>query len=275
MKKKGSKRIPLLSEGILIAILTAIGYACAYYYDKGYKGYYLVPEEFIELNITTIVKVISLTIVISMFLFVLVDSLTIPIRQLKSINRAIAYKVDELLRSSLLLLFMFLFFELNIASILLFLIAVFGEAMILFVLPILQFRRVKGYKEKLEASISWEEETNQSPPNGLTTTILRRLGYKKLKVVFYCLFVLATIPNLSMIGNHNAAKQTEYMIIEGNPNYVVVGTYKDYAIAAELNMENKEINPNYRLIKNENFRARIYNTGKLKVAEPIELFKDK
>jgi hypothetical protein len=106
---------------------------------------------------------------------------------------------------------------------------------------------------------------------GLLYSIRQLLGYKNFRLALYLLLIAATIPNFSLLGKTNANAQTKFMIVEGNPKYIVVGTYKDYAVVAELDTIKKEVIPNYKLIKNEKFHAKLYDVGKLKVAEPETL----
>ncbi|MGV2644345.1 hypothetical protein GNF86_23685, partial [Clostridium perfringens] len=96
-KQENKRKIPFLSEGILLAVLTAVGYAIAYYYEKGYKGYFLIPEDYIELNPTMIIRVIGLTFALGILSFLLINNLTIVIRQTKEKYPVIGYKLDNFL----------------------------------------------------------------------------------------------------------------------------------------------------------------------------------
>ncbi|MEK3733787.1 hypothetical protein MKX64_15410 [Paenibacillus sp. FSL M8-0334] len=76
---------------------------------------------------------------------------------------------------------------------------------------------------------------------------------------------------MTLLGQFNAMTQTEFMVVEGKPNYVMIGSYKDHAVVAELDANNKVVIPNYKLIKNEKFNAKLYEVGQLRVKKPEEL----
>lgn len=270
-KQENKRKIPFLGEGILIAVLTAVGYAIAYYYEKGYKGYFLMPEDYIELNPTMIIRVIGLTVVIGIFLFIILDFISIHINQLRSLNRAVSSIVDEIIWLGVSYFFFMMLLGLNkysLVSLLLFLPLI---SLVSFVIPLLTQRKIKGYRNKLEAAVKMEDEKSSNSLKGLMYSIRQRLGYKNFRLALYLVLIAATIPNFSLLGEYNANAQTKFMIVEGNPKYIMVGTYKDYAVVAELDTKKKEVIPNYKLIKNEKFDARLYNVGKLTVAEPETL----
>ncbi|MGG4128095.1 hypothetical protein ABEW19_07485 [Paenibacillus illinoisensis] len=270
-KQETKQKFPFLSEGILIAVLTGIGYAIAYYYESGYKGYFKIPEEYIELNPTMIVRTVGLTIVLSFFLFIVLDLISIYVNQLRSLNNTVASTIDEIITNGISFFFFLMLFGLNKNSLVLFLIFISTISIISFGMPILTFRKIKGYRNKLEASYKRLEENNTNSLKGLMFSIRQRIGYRNFRLAVYLIFVAVAIPNFSLLGEYKAKIQIEFMIVEGIPNYIMLGSYKDYSVVAELDTTNKVVIPKYKLIKNENFEAKLYNIGPLKVEEPENL----
>ncbi|MFB4325586.1 MULTISPECIES: hypothetical protein [Paenibacillus] len=270
-KQENKRKISFMSEGILIGGLTAVGYAIAYYYEKGYKGYFLMPVDYIELNPTMIIRVIGLTLVIGIFLFAFIDLISIYLNQLKSLNSAVSSIIDNITGLGISYFFFMMLIGLNEQSFFMFLLFLAVISLINFGMPLLTHRKTKGYRNKLEAAVKMEEERNSNSLKGLLYSIRQRLGYKNFRLALYLLLIAATIPNFSLLGKTNANAQTKFMIVEGNPKYIVVGTYKDYAVVAELDTIKKEVIPNYKLNRNEKFIAKLYDVGKLKVAEPETL----
>lgn len=270
-KQENKRKIPFLSEGLMIATMTAVGYACAYYYDKGYKGHFLVPEEFIELSPTMIIRVISLTIITSVALLLIVDYVVGLVRMLRSINDVVAKKIDTILLLFFSYLFITFLFGITKYTMMMILIILIIATLYMFAWPVLKFRAVNGYLNKLEKSMKIGMNRNGAPIEGIVFLASKRFGRGKARIAFIILFVILAIPNLSVIGETLAKSQTNYLVIEGKPHFVMVGTYKDHAIVAELDLKKKEIIPNYKLIKNEKFNAKLYKLGQLKVAEPETL----
>lgn len=269
-KQENKRKIPLLSESILLAVLTAIGYAIAYYYEKGYKGYFLMPEDYIELNPTMIIRVIGLTFALWILTFLLINNLAIVFRQLSEKYPIIGFKLDNFLSISLTMVFFMSMQGLNLIGLIMLGIGLLVIAIYMFVLPVLMYRKISGYNEKLRASIKTDDE-NDHFEKSIIHQVITKIGYRNYRIILGFLFVIALIPNFALMGESRAANQSVYLVIEGKPNFVVLGTYKDYAVIAELDTKKKELIPNYKLIKNEKFNAKLYDVGKLKVAEPETL----
>lgn len=266
-KPESKGKIPFLSEGILIAALTAVGYAVAYYYEKGYKGYFLVPEDYIELNPITIIKVIGSTFAVAIFSFIAINNFTILFRQVKKKHPIIGFKLSKFMRISLYMFFAISLQGLNLVGIIVLGIMMIIVAIYIFILPVLLHRKVRGYRQKLIASEDKRDDNGQYEMS-IPYQVISKIGDRNYKIILSIIFVIALIPNASMIGEANATSQKVFMIVEGYPNYIMVGTYKDYAVVAEMDVKKKEVIPNYKLIKNEEFNAKLYEVGKLTVAKP-------
>ncbi|MEK3733786.1 hypothetical protein MKX64_15405 [Paenibacillus sp. FSL M8-0334] len=186
-KQENKRKIPFLSEGILIATMTAVGYAFAYYYDKGYKEYFLLPDVFVELNPTMIIKSISLTVLIGVFLFMILDSLTVVIRHYKAMNEAFSKKFSEYIWMLYAGLFITLLNGISVPTVIALLLILIVIGIWMFVLPIFRFKDVKNYNEKLRASIEARKKDGASSTtttegtsmvNGLVSSIIDKIGYR-------------------------------------------------------------------------------------------------
>jgi hypothetical protein len=264
LEKRGSHF--LVSDGIIIALLTAIGYAVGYYFEVGYRSYFKIPEDFIDLSVASIVKAVGVTFLAILFLVGLSNSLIQIYNSMDIKDEAIKDEVDHFLWVAGGLLLINLFLGISSTVVITFFSFLAIYIFISFIVPIFRFKSFPTYAEKLAASAKKRRE--EAPADGILNVTIRKLGRRRFQILIICLFVIAAVPNVKLLGVKQARDQKVFLVIFEQENRVIIGTYKDYVITAKINLVKREVEPDYTLVKNEEVRAILVQTGKLKVVEP-------
>lgn len=259
------KRKFTISDGLIVGAITLLGYSCAYFFEKGYLDHYYLPDTLIEISIPTVIRSIAYTLGIALILAILLNGLLGGIPVFK--NEFINLSVERLLWFSNIFFLLTLFSGLNTLSLFTFFGAVILFGMLLFVAPLIQYKKVKGYKNKIKQAIFDEEDDNYK--YSLMTLIRKKFGKKGIIASIIFLYIVASFSYVQKLGDYWASNQENYFLIDGSKQMLVIGTYKNNFIAAEVNLKNKEIYPVYKIIKTKNLEMEIIVIKDLKVKKPI------
>lgn len=227
-KVSEDKRFKTLIDVLILSIGPILAYLLTYSYEYGYTKHFKIPTELISPNITNIFIV-----------GVAFWSIFIPVIFLCNIFLISFGKVNNiyhrtLLRLSPMYLIFFIYFLIYGFNTL---IAYISVLILLFTLwefffPILFFRNIKGYKEKLKK----QEEKEESVKN-ILDKIRANLGQSGVLLIFVIYVSIITAYNL---GVSKAISQKEFLLLE-KQQMVVLRIYGDRLICAPINIENKEI----------------------------------
>ncbi|MFW9879663.1 MAG: hypothetical protein ACFFG0_41845 [Candidatus Thorarchaeota archaeon] len=230
-----------LSEGIILAILTATTYIFAFRYEAGYAGFFGIPSELVEVNLTAIlvVALVIVSLLLTIWAFVLPLLIFIP-RNWGVFGRS-------LLRLSPIFLILFVFliaygpkWQKLIFPLILLLTWVFIE----FVIPIIVQRGRGSFREKLEAQEDVETKERSRKLIGFLDEKLNR--FAALVIIFFIFGYMTT----GLMGRANAERQREFLVIHGtSEELVILRVYGEKLICAPFDRNRKEINHTFFIKK--------------------------
>ncbi|WP_182006119.1 hypothetical protein [Priestia aryabhattai] len=245
--KSSQPAFNFLDTGVVIAILTALGYLTAYAYQKGYWEYYGVTQEFLR-QISVVNVLISITVVgFSMImLFFTYKNLTFAVPDSNNPLRRILKQI----------FFPFFFLAIVISILIpknMFYIQpqhILYLALIILVLsyatPIFTQWDVKGYRNKIIKHLEKYEEEGMTPEN-----IIFALKYFPTAKYFFLIVACITIFYISLAwGYKTAADKEEYLLLKfKQQNYLVIDNNGDNFIVAPVDLKKKEIKKQFQLIE--------------------------
>jgi len=254
-----------VSDGIAVGAMSLLGYACAYFFEKGYLGYYYLPDTLIEISIPTVIKSIAYVLVAVLILIIVLNGLLsgIPVFKNEFINLA----VSRFLWILILLFLPTLFSGLTTLSLLTFLGAAILFGFFIFGMPIIKYRKIKDYKNKIKQAEF--DEKSEHYEYSLVTLLRKKFGRKGIISAIVFLYIIASFSYVQRLGGYWASQQESYFLITDPKPMIVVGTYKNNFITAEVNLSNREIYPSYKIMKAKNLEAEMIQVKGLKVRPPL------
>jgi hypothetical protein len=233
-----------LTEGILLGVITILGYSFTYFFEVGFKGYYHIPDDYVEIGITNVIKNVSYILFGLIFILGIINSLLSGIPKTNISFQDYRYYNAAIMFASLFLGVMFSKF--NLYSI---------------IVALLFY----GYSIYKDFFLSKKKTFTNDTPYSPVTIITKKYGFKAFLIMYCIIFIVALMPNIEMLGSYAAQQQKSYLIIRQPKDMVVLGTYRDNVIAAEVDLNKKEITAVFKFIKSKSLEAEMVETGKLKV----------
>lgn len=250
----------LLPEGILLALIPALAYAIALMYELGFASYFGIPISLVDVGFSSFgVSILSLFVVAAVlfftanFLFMLWP---------ESRREDIQY-FHPLLFWGLFLLATFLVRKefLPVLKTYWFVIIMI---LLFYIAPIFQYRKEKGYINKIKAS--WNAE---APIIGrsLIGKMHDKFGYFR---VISLVTILIFFPLLSFNVGVSAAKgKSSFLVFHEESEYVVLKIYGDIMVCAQFQRTERMIVQRFVLKKigePPGLRLSLERVGPLKVA---------
>jgi hypothetical protein len=247
---QADKRFKLaISEGILLAITSAIAYLWAYQYQKGFASYFGVPPEFIEISTSSIVLVIVL-LVGSLKVLVLVLNLLVSFVHVMAGPHIIVKRLASVIGIMMFLLFIPVYLDDSRRAWVAFFVMFVSLVLLFFVSPLITARGENGYINKLEkASKAFAE---QSQEVSLITLAERRLGPTLTWII---LAIVISVFVAHEAGKSTALKQKSFLVMNTPQEMVVLRVYGELMILAPLNREKKEVQKNFVVVKTTELHA--------------------
>lgn len=223
---------------ITLSLALPLGYLLAYVHEVGYCNVYKVPKELIALDWTSVIIGVSAALGGSLFLVWFIAMLLLPTQpkqRMGPIRRRLYF---------LFLVFVFSFFialRYLLISELIYVITYFIVlGVILFVFPVITktSAKEKGYRRKL-AAYDNEQRKSEGP-------FLKWLGLRGV-ILIMLLFGIFTFSYLE--GRIEAVNQDEFYVPSTYPNSIVLRIYGDTLICANVDVELREIEKEYFIIK--------------------------
>jgi len=261
-----------ISDGIMIAVMTATAYIWALAYEVGFCNYFYIPFSFISLNPITILAIAGGIIIVTAsmaLLFIIPGIILAPLIRLGT--RSISGTI--ILAASLILL---IFVSMMITDRELWKYQILGEIllalliMIFFIWPLFTQRGKGSYKEKLAAELKRHQEPRSSRPQTLSYT-------KAFLIVLYIfIFVCSGIYIAFNLGRDMARDRRFFLVLPKSaevPEEVAVLTaYGDYLITSPIDRSTKPVTVNktlYLLKMSEIGKTPLTfeNVGPLKIKE--------
>jgi hypothetical protein len=239
---QGTNNHFIFDTTLLIGIITAIGYYMAFSYEKGYKSYYHINEVFLG-DITILNILISIAALVSVWtiLYPLVDSfgdmfLSSPVK--------FGVRRKLLIPCFLILICLYISPKDNVYlwlwGVFLF-IALFYNFIFS---PLLS--EGKGYKRKL---ISHFKIDNYKDFPTFSEKIHYFISHNKKAgfVFFISIFILSSLFS-RLLGEGNAYREKDYLILENTSTYVVIDQFKENFIIAPVDLKTKTITPKFEIV---------------------------
>lgn len=219
------------SDSVVIAGITLVGYALAFFYEWGYAKYFGIPPELISINFTNIFLAVAGVIILILIFFILGDLIHSLTQGAPAVIRRCLSRLS--LGFFLVIGLLFLYkgeWKEWIAGFIAFLLYSILE----FVFPLLTQRHVKGYVAKLES-----QEEIEPPPLTLILKIRQRLGYSGFMCILWCCLIIFLA---LYAGDAKARNKTVYIVADQSMTQAVVAIYGDLIISCTFDPQTKLLN---------------------------------
>lgn len=229
--------------GLLLAVLTALGYYIAYNYQRGFLSHFGV------LNV--LISQISLKdIIISST--VLGGGLTLGLQFIASLKNT-PHSDDPfwhylnkkflpyILVSSILIDLLWNNWLILLGNILL-------SFIYLFILPILNYRHVKGYKNKLGG----KREKQLRNGNSFSWAFYNLISNLWTRIIILLIVLTFILPQISFyFGFSNAKAKEDFLVYQNNQkkDFVVINSIGDKFISAPIDLSTNKIETKYQVIE--------------------------
>lgn len=244
-----------LTEGLLIAGVPVAGYWFAFLYDLGYCRYFDILAWFIDVGILNVfvstVGLLGLLALVSLYanpLFMILRRLPAALRSaFLRIAIPFAFIAGYALVGRLMLCQFVLLFTPFVVLLL------FLE----FIFPLITQRGTRGYLAKLDAQNVTEPEHHT-----LVDAMVRSIGRER-SLFFYLIFVFSFVAYFA--GGYNAKAQTDFIVLTGSTELVVLKTYKASFLAAKFDRVARSVSPQYTVIPADTqlFQFKFERVGRL------------
>lgn len=248
--KNSKSNAPRISEGVLLALLSAGAYLLAYYYEKGYASAFNIPTSFINISLSSILTFGTILVGLILFLMPFINFFFMV-----TVGRI----HPALLRAIIPIAFIFIFLLIQVYFfgfqtlrdwyLVLIYVVVFSLLQLAF--PLIQSG--KTYVSKLEAQEKIDGEVVDA-----YALIQNKFGKDSLLVIIA--FILGMYIALSA-GRAEAINQKDFLVTNSTPELVVLRIYGDNLICVPFDRITGEIEQNFSVIK---------NTGDISLALKLE-----
>jgi hypothetical protein len=227
---------------IIFGFAAPLGYGAAYLREWGFCIVFGIPIELIQLNITTVLIAITSGLGV-LFLFYLIAEYFYKLAKQERLQKSpMGYR---LVFSLLGLMFLSFFLILFPSLIDIWLIGVGFFVLfisIMFLMPLYTQRKIHGYINKLEA----QDRITRETPMLLDYFVKSNTGATIFVIIIFVILFLGAM----FLGGYNMAKgQTDFLVPSTHQDSVVLRIYGDNLICAPLNIETKEVEKTFFVIK--------------------------
>jgi hypothetical protein len=258
----------LLSDTLLIFLIPVYAYLLIYTYEYGYFFRLAIPADFIEINL---VSLAPLSIFLVLYFFFIVGVLDL-------IYKLVVHGKDVAISTLIQLYFLIVCVVLPSIALgrtKIFLpVAAVGFGLLLisrFVLPILSQKGIKGYWNKAEQEYKKEIEPSS---NGILAEFARRFGLTTFRILLFLItFLLVSF----FIGAISAKTQKAFLIINTNPEQVILRKHQNTFLCIEFNRDKRELIYKFQLISIDQVSQKGYTITQEKVgplSKPINFQKN-
>jgi hypothetical protein len=219
---QNSKNLLILKEGFVVAYLTFFGYVAAYLFQLGYANYFRIEKDFIIISISTIL--VSIIIVsIALLLLVVLFEAVIPLSGSIRFRRLTVYAILSIF----------------------YIIMDMGENTLFFIafwLFMLLIEIVDYYLFKKNQNSNKDNKNNKDKMDSMISSLFGNRAYFAFIVtIFICIFAF-------QIGSYHARSKKDFLVLPGEPEYLILKVYENVIIAASFERSSKTVLPNYKVI---------------------------
>lgn len=233
----------ILSDGLLIAGGTALGYLTSYSYEYGYFDHFEIPPEFISTNTTTILAVVTAflamfgsTLNLLGFTAPLLRSAMNPDRS--SYRYALALAFFE----AICLIFLRYAYGWSWRTTLLATLVFVAIGMVFLLPPLIPSR-----KDKKRLKDRFEEHAEIQARDPFVVTSLFELWFSQ-KTIGLTMIPLVLLGSAYVLGNGAATKKERFLTLDSDPNKVVLRAYSDTLILADMSRKNHTVSNQIEII---------------------------
>ena len=231
----------LIPDGVLLLLLSAYAYLCAFEHEKGYCEWFGIPQDFIRPDLSTFLLVGSSVVGVLLGGFWVFDVLFILYHDLS--RRQNKVWVGLLLFQFPLLGFLTILlmadFEWTPTVIACLIVAIVWTGLEL-LWPLLNPKPLPFFEKWLESN------RDQADAMTLLNLLRARLGAKGMLIIFV---VLSSLPVCHSLGRGEARRQTDFLVTHQHPPSVVIRQYGDNFICASLDESTKTVRPTFFILK--------------------------
>jgi len=229
-------------SGLAVAALSAVAYLLAFSYERGYASHFGIPPSLIRLSLTTVLQAMIILLGFLLLMFLVVNGLSTILLAHRS---NIIYRIILNKWPWFLLILGGTFIYGGTEKKIPFLYPILGILLLglLFELiqPFLMKRQEKTYLEKLKAleRERLESERKEPPTLSLSTYISGTRGGLlglRLVILVYVLYLVS-----SSLGDSEAIKQKNFLVVEGQNDIAVLRIYEGRLICAPFERKTNEV----------------------------------
>lgn len=247
---------------LLIFFIPVYGYVLLFAYEAGYYSFLRIPIDFVEINFSRLAYICG-------FLFI---GFTIFVGAADIIY---AFKIHKTVIGRKTLIYLYLLFVMVILPMIIFdylekwLPWIIGSTVLYiisdFVFPIISNKKIKGYKNKIEQQAIKEVKANEGD---FLDVVIKRIGYSFYLGIF---FLLSLTYIAFLTGALSAKTQKSYLVIDSDPELIVIRKYSQDFICSEFDREKKLLLNIFRIetinqISEMELTIRSENIGPLKAS---------
>jgi len=252
-----------MTEGVMIALIPALGYLFVFAYESGYAKYYHFPLEFINIDLPQIVMSALTLYIVAVIVFFTIEWISF-----------VFFKEHRYLYHTIVRFLPFLGFI--VGSIILtdwvrainITIGLVIIGIQEFVFPLISQKDKNSYEDKLRAyeNADWDYRENRGALSWRITSIF---GHRNILLVINTVLIFYMI---QMAGEIGASRKMLYYTIPNDPEKVVLRIYKNTLICADYDKEAKTVNTTFSVYQLDANSATIM---KYEEAGPLKLMKSK
>jgi hypothetical protein len=239
-RSKSEKPRNYLSEATIIAVASASAYYFSYTYEKAFLSYFSIPQQFITIDITTILSFGAIIFGALILIFPALNMFTIILSRTK--NEYLGRLVRPYWIFLFLILAHFYFFGLEKWTLLItYLVVCLIFAFFDFIFPLITQRGMKTYTEKLHAQEEIESQFKSLPQEV-------SIKYGRDTALLVMLLIMGYLIS-SNAGLAEAMRQKSFLFTNTQPQLVVLRIYSNRLICAQYDDVNNEILQQFSIIE--------------------------
>lgn len=255
---------PAFSDAIWVIVLTATSYVVAFAYASGFAKYFNVPTDLISISPNLLLSAGKALLKPLILLYGLTYWIwpLLP-RSETALTKAIRVFVIKLIAISFFLSPLLAQGE----GWYIYIGAVFFNIFLDFILPIFAHRKIATFEQKLAEQDKIERNTR---PFSLDGAAVNRFG--KAPVLFVLLlFAISSFTHSQ--GAHDAKAKTDFLLIKGAPNTVLLAQYDSIFVTQTFDPKSKTLTGEIKVIKLGDGKEIQFTTGSVGPLAPHEVKK--
>lgn len=257
-----SKKLPI-SEAVILAAISASAYLFAFLYERAFMAYFGIPIQFVNVNLVTLLTFGAATV----FFLILSAGLANMLFSVLPKHPFLAFYIPRYaLLGFLTVIVPFFLYEGSRRWLIIFCIWVV-LTIGFFMIPLIKYRKKGSWVKRYDAAI--EEESGEDI-QGLYRRIEKRYGVRNLGLIVF--LVMACLGLASSMGEAEAMNQRYFLVLNTNPEMVVLRASGENIICAPFDRKTREVKKSFSILKvaeDPKLVMNLENVGPLKPVEKL------